>query len=82
MLVIWKDVPVTVKQKIHCSVRHGRNRYIHSKRIVQHFGDLPVCEIDDNVNAHKIENHRGFAYARRNDIKYRKTKKQKLAQMV
>lgn len=56
-LVIYADVFVTYKD------RYGK----------WYYGDVPVSRFNETTKRFEpVENHRGLAYAKRHDVKYRK----------
>ena len=69
-VVIWRDTPVLIKHKcIHIKKIGGKT---HNSFIID-YGDVPVGSI--NAITGKFEpciNHRGYGYAARKRMKYRK----------
>lgn len=75
-VVFWRDVPVRIYHKIkHIHKLKGK---IH-KNFTQDFGDIPMFRYNPKSGKYeKVVNFRGYAYAKRRDIKYRKRSKYKM----
>ena len=68
--VMWKDVPIRIYHKIFHI--HKINKKYH-KDFTYDWGDIPLMRL--NLITNKFEpviNTRGYGYARRRDIKYRR----------
>lgn len=68
-MVIWKDIPVLIKNKTMHIKKIGGKLF---KSFIIEYGDIPVCtynEISGQWEA--VENKRGKAYAARKRQKYR-----------
>ena len=72
-MTVYRDTPVLTKQKlIHIRKLRGR---IYNSFIIDN-GDIPVGQINRITNQlEHVDNPRGLAYATRNKLKFRKTKK-------
>jgi hypothetical protein len=72
-LVIWEDVPVEIYRK--CWHVHKVNGILH-RDFTKDYGDIPVARFNSITKKwEQCINPRGNAYAKRNDIKYRKKRK-------
>ncbi len=61
-MVIWVDTPVKIYHKC---------RY---KGFTKDYGDIPIMRYNNITNNwESVDNHRGYGYAKRKDIKYRKS---------
>jgi len=71
-MVIWKDVPVLIKDKmVHCKKIGGKI----FKSFIIDYGDIPVGRYNDQTGKwEEVENNRGKAYAARKRQKYRRKK--------
>lgn len=73
-MVLYKDTPLMIRSKIVC---YSLKRKRHFKRFELLNGDIPIVVLTKN-GAVEVVNTRGLAYAARNRMCYRKTKKQRL----
>lgn len=73
-MTVYRDTPVLTKQKmIHIRKLRGR---LYKSFIIDN-GDIPVGQINNITGQlEHVDNRRGLAYATRNRLKYRKTKRQ------
>lgn len=77
-IVIWVDTPVKIYHKcshIHRMSHNWRKKFT-SNDFMKDYGDLPIGTFNDITN--KFEpciNTRGYGYAARKRLKYRKCKK-------
>ena len=52
---------------------------VNSRSFCTNFGDIPVCHVNEQTNVcEAVVNPRGNAYALRNQLRYRSSKKEKL----
>lgn len=71
-MIIWKDVPVRICYK--CWHIHKINGTVH-RDFTKCYGDVPVAHFNEiTKKMEPVVNNRGYGYAKRNDIKYRKRK--------
>lgn len=77
-MIIWKDTDAIIKQKCHHCKRKGMRKYLRRTGFGVFNGDVPVVEIMTNGTHRLVLNNRGLAYAHRNALRYRKTKREKL----
>jgi hypothetical protein len=69
-MIIWKTVPVLFKDKI-THVKKVCGKTYHS--FIVDFGDVPVARINEITGmVEDVVNSRGYAYAARKRMKYRK----------
>lgn len=73
MFTIYRDVPVKTLQKIKC---YSLKKKKHYYRFEPMYGDIPVVNLVKDGKAQVVINNRGLAYASRNRLKFKKTKKQ------
>lgn len=71
---IYKDCPLLINSKITC---YSLKRKKHYFRFELLNGDIPVASFNGS-DLVAVVNTRGIAYAARNRLCYRKTKKQRL----
>jgi hypothetical protein len=71
-IAIWRDVPVRILTKITHIRKISGKLY---RRIIRDYGDLPTITINPITNNFEsVVNNRGYAYAKRNDVQWRKGK--------
>jgi hypothetical protein len=73
---IWVDTPVVIRHK--CThIRKGTQKSYNS--FITDNGDIPVGSVNNITNKYeRCVNHRGFGYAARKRMKYRKNKKKEI----
>tara|TARA_B100000700_G_scaffold311500_2_gene393869 strand:- start:268336 stop:268617 length:282 start_codon:yes stop_codon:yes gene_type:complete len=79
-LTVYCDVPkaVTSQKMLHVT-RKGQHAFRVSAGFCLVEGDVPVALLSESGSHQAVDNQRGNAYAHRKALRYRKTKKQKLA---
>lgn len=71
-MVIWKDVPVIIRIK-QSHFRKNFNPKNRRKSFMDDLGDIPICRINEITGCiEEVVNTRGYGYAKRNDLKFRK----------
>lgn len=79
-MVIYKDTPVRIKHKvwhIHKLTNQRKGKNAGHRDFCNDLGDIPAGQINEITN--KFEpciNNRGYGYAARNRLKYRKCRKE------
>ncbi len=69
-MIIWKDVPVRIRQKIFHIRKIGGRLY---NSFIDDWGDIPVKHYNEVTNKiEDIDNPRGLAYAARKRLRHRK----------
>lgn len=78
-LVFWRDVPVKVRDKVWHIHKFGGK--VH-RNLCTGFGEIPVASFNEETNKlEPVVNSRGYGYAKRRDLKFRKTRRQKLEKL-
>jgi len=71
---IYKDVNMITIQKIE-HYRKRVRRKLFKKSFCKEFGDIPVLYFNEKTNSNSVvDNRRGYAYALRNALRYKKAK--------
>ena len=80
--VIWKGIynlHINVKMWCIYRTRTGKRMGL-GRRFTSDYGDVPVAVHNaQTAQLEAVENKRGYAYALRNALRYRKTKNEKIA---
>jgi len=72
-MVIWKSVPVIIKEKMQHIRKIGGKLY---NSFILDYGDIPVARWNEETKQfEEVDNPRGKAYAARRRLKHRPKKK-------